>query len=115
MHEVFLSTGRDSLLVGVPLILLLLIGLFRLDEVFAKPKRRLKRRRPAYSMDEDGEPVLSDPDGRLSSAPILAGNQIGPRFLHTFILSPAAPPREPKIRPGCSSYLIDYKYVHRKE
>jgi TctA family transporter len=79
MNEVMFTTGRDAYLIGIPLILLMLIGLFRLDEIFSKPKKTLKRRRPSCQMDENGEPVLSDPDGQLSRAHSPTGNQIGPR------------------------------------
>ena len=89
-----------SLLVGVSLLLLLFIGVFRLDGVFSKPKRTLKRRWPSCQLDEDGEPVLSDPDGRLSGAPTLSGNHIGSRLLRTFILRLAAPLGELKNSPG---------------
>ncbi len=70
MNDAILSTGRDAYLVGIPLILVLLIALFRVDELISKPKKTIKRRRPPCQMDEDGEPVLSDPDGRQSRAPL---------------------------------------------
>ena len=78
MNEMILTTGRDTLLIGIPMILLMLIGLFRLDELFSRPKKTLKRRRQWCQMGEDGVPVLSDPDGRQSRDRSPAGNQSGP-------------------------------------
>jgi hypothetical protein len=72
MNEVVQTTGRDAYLIGVPLIVLLLVGLFRLDELVSRPKKTLKRPRLSCQIDQDGEPVLSDPDGRLSRASIPA-------------------------------------------
>ncbi len=66
MNDAMLTTGSDEYLIGIPLIIVLLIALFRVDELISRPKKSLKRRRPSYQMDEDGEPVLSDPDGRQS-------------------------------------------------
>jgi hypothetical protein len=92
MNDVMLSTGRDAYLIGVPLIVLLLAGLFRLDELVSRPKRTLKRRRPSYQMDEDGVPVMSDPDGRLSRVNSPAGYQSGPGRHLSLDSEPAEPP-----------------------
>ena len=69
MHEAILTSGAETLLVAFPFILLLFVGMFRLDEVFATPKTALKRQRPACGLDERGEPILCDPDGRLLRRP----------------------------------------------
>ena len=37
--EQILSSTRDTLLVGTPLLVLLFIGFFRLDELMLKPKK----------------------------------------------------------------------------
>lgn len=68
VHEAFSFTGRDSLLVAVPMLLLLFIGFFRLDQILAAPKRP-GRRRPYCGLDEAGEPALSDPVGQQSISP----------------------------------------------
>jgi hypothetical protein len=94
MNEEMLTTGRDAYLIGIPLILLLLFGLFRLDELVSRPKKTLKRRRPSCHVDEDGEPVLSDPDGRLSSTHSAAGNQIGSGRQRGLDPAPAKPSRK---------------------
>ena len=84
MHDAILSSGWDTFLVAVPLLFLLFIGFFRLDEVYATPKVSLKRR-PACGTDKDGEPILSDPDGKLLSTHILTGNQAGSRLRRSFV------------------------------
>ena len=66
MHETVLSSGRDAMLVAVPLLGLLLVGFFRLDSLLASPRPRPEARlvrRPAPGLSADGEPVVSDPDG----------------------------------------------------
>jgi len=64
VNEAVLHSGWETVLIAVPLIGILLIGIFRLDELFATPKQRPKPQRPASGMDKDGQPLLSDPDGR---------------------------------------------------
>lgn len=66
MLEILLSSGKDALLVAVPCIALLLISMFRLDQLIAAPKAAVRRERPACGVDVDGEPILTDPDGRPS-------------------------------------------------
>lgn len=62
--EILLS-GRDSLLVAVPFVLLLCVAVFRLDEEIVKPKTELRNRAPMRGIDENGEPIFTDPDGRV--------------------------------------------------
>jgi hypothetical protein len=61
-----LISSRDTLLITIPFVLMLLISMFRLDEMIAAPRRSVGRRRSACGVDEFGEPILCDPDGRLS-------------------------------------------------
>jgi hypothetical protein len=63
MHEEILKSGRDALLFGIPLIILLLIGVFRLDELFMTKKKQ-ERQRPARGVDKEGRQIYSDPDGQ---------------------------------------------------
>ncbi len=93
MHDAILSSGWDTFLVAIPLILLLFFGFFRLDEVFTTPQRTLKRR-PACGTDEEGEPILSDPDGRLLGTHILAGNQVGTHARRSFAFQGSCATRE---------------------
>jgi hypothetical protein len=71
MHRVILNSGRDMLLIAIPFAVLLVAVVFRLDEIIAAPKRALRQRRPLSGMNEDGKPILSDPDGRRSGKPHL--------------------------------------------
>ena len=64
MHDTLLSPGWDTILVAVPFIGLLIAGFFRLDEFFTAPKERPRYQRHACGVDEDGRPILCDPDGR---------------------------------------------------
>jgi hypothetical protein len=66
MHEVYLNSVKDTLLVGVPFIAVLLLGVFRLDTFFFASKPVPKVGRSGCGMDENGEPLLVDPDGRPS-------------------------------------------------
>jgi hypothetical protein len=64
MHEQVLGSTRDALLFALPFLGLLLVGLFRLDEMLITPKRRNSSRRPPSGVDINGEQILCDPDGR---------------------------------------------------
>jgi hypothetical protein len=60
-----LHPGWDTALVGVPFLIMLAVGFFHLDEMVATPKKRKQQnRRPATGVDNDGLPILTDPDGR---------------------------------------------------
>jgi hypothetical protein len=66
MHEMVLSSGRDAMLVAIPLLGLLLVGFFRLDSLLAAPRVESlenRKRRPAPGLSAEGEPLVSDPDG----------------------------------------------------
>jgi hypothetical protein len=64
MQDTILQSGWENFLVAVPLVGLLLMTLFRLDEMLASPKRGRAVPRPACGCDENGRVLLSDPDGR---------------------------------------------------
>lgn len=63
MQETVLQSNWDIFLYAGPLVALLLMSVFRLEEYFAAPKPA-RPRRPVSGMDSRGEPMLSDPDGR---------------------------------------------------
>jgi hypothetical protein len=70
MHEVYLKSVSDTLLVGVPFIAILALAIFRVDTLFASSKGASKQtnlHRPGCGMDENGSPVVVDPDGTLSA------------------------------------------------
>jgi hypothetical protein len=60
-------SNADALLVAVPMIILLVVGHFRLDELFGKPRKVAPRRRELASVQEDGA-VNLDPDGTATGA-----------------------------------------------
>lgn len=70
MVDTVLSSGRDTVLVAIPILTLLLASMFRLDQLIAAPKETGRRDRPPCGMDRNGEPILTDPDGR-PSGPLL--------------------------------------------
>ena len=67
MDEHILISGRDTLLIAFPFVILLLFSVFRLGDSIASPKGTFGRRRPPCGTDQFGEPILRDPDGRLSA------------------------------------------------
>jgi hypothetical protein len=68
LGESIFSSNRDTLLVAIPFFIVLVISAFRLDQIIATPRIPLSRRRPRCGIDESGEPVLRDPDGKLSQS-----------------------------------------------
>lgn len=70
-----LSKGFDEFLFGIPLIVLLFVGFFRLDEVFTKksprnpsgppaPEDAMYQRTAPKTLDPRRASPMSDPDGR---------------------------------------------------
>ena len=66
MHEVYLNSMKDTLLVGIPFVAVLAMGIFRLDTVFFSSKPTPKAGRQGCGLAADGEPIVVDPDGRVS-------------------------------------------------
>jgi hypothetical protein len=69
MHELNLSSTRDAALLAVPFIALVALAVFRLDTFFTaskNPEKPGQRRRAGCGMDENGDPLLVDPDGTPS-------------------------------------------------
>ncbi len=64
MHETIQHSGWQILMVAIPVVCLLLIVVFRLDQVIFRPKPSQQLPRPTSGTDKDGEPILCDPDGR---------------------------------------------------
>lgn len=69
MQEIAVKSGWDTLLIGVPLIGMLVIAFFRLDEKIVTTKVKLVCERPACGEDENGEAIVTDPDGRRWGKP----------------------------------------------
>jgi hypothetical protein len=62
-----LEWNLDSLLVGVPMVIVLAAGVFRLDELVSAPRRIDIQRARTVGWDENGKLNCTDPDGRRSA------------------------------------------------
>jgi hypothetical protein len=62
--HILIST-RDTLLAAIPFACLFFLSIFRLDQILAAPKGGRRIAPAACGVDEQGEPILCDPDGRL--------------------------------------------------
>jgi len=58
------NSDWDTYALGIPLIALLVIGYFRLDEVFARKGQRRPTRRIVPVIVDDDSSMERDPDGR---------------------------------------------------
>jgi hypothetical protein len=58
-------SNTDALLVAVPMIGTLVVGFFRLDELFGKPRKRPVRGHQLAGMDARGRVTCLDPDGTV--------------------------------------------------
>jgi hypothetical protein len=66
--EEILKSDRDTLLLGAPLIILLFVGFFRLDELMLRPKKKqvplvrtdkaVRGAQRFFSTEPDGTPLL---------------------------------------------------------
>jgi hypothetical protein len=61
-------SNTDALLVAVPMIGILFVGFFRLDESIGKPRKRVDNRHCLAGTDATGRPVFTDPDGTRSGS-----------------------------------------------
>ena len=64
MHGSGLIPGWDTLVLMIPFFAVMAMGMFRVDERLAAPKDSRKPRRAFCGLDRNGQPFLSDPDGR---------------------------------------------------
>jgi hypothetical protein len=58
-----LQSNSDAFLVAVPMIGILIVSFFRLDELVGKSKKRPGMRRQVAGLDGRGRQVCLDPDG----------------------------------------------------
>jgi len=64
-----LQSNADALLVAVPMIGILIVGFFRLDELVGKPnKKQTTHRRLMSGLDDKGRQVCLDPDGTVQAS-----------------------------------------------
>lgn len=66
LQETVLRSGWDNVIVALPFLVILAFGLFRLDSLLAAPRNGASRPNRVLGTDENGEPLVCDPDGRLS-------------------------------------------------
>jgi hypothetical protein len=59
-----IDSTADALLVGIPMVFILLLVYFRLDEAFTTHPTMLRRRPLAGGVDVNGMPICVDPDGK---------------------------------------------------
>lgn len=68
MNGDILISDRDTMLVVIPLIVVVLAHGFHLVHIVAAPKKPPGHQRLSWGDNELGEPILRDPDGRLSES-----------------------------------------------
>jgi hypothetical protein len=66
LAESYLGSGLDALMFAVPCVALLALGMFRLDSILAASPSAGRAGQRFCKSDEDGEPIVRDPDGRES-------------------------------------------------
>jgi hypothetical protein len=59
-----IQSNADALVVAIPMIVILFLGFFRLDELVAQPPRKSEPVCKLSGWDESGRPVCTDPDGK---------------------------------------------------
>jgi hypothetical protein len=71
MDEPILKSGRDTLLVAIPFVMCLVGSIFRLDGLFFKSGKSSNRNygRPPRGVSATGDPIFTDPDGRVVDLP----------------------------------------------
>ena len=58
-------SNADSVLLAVPMVGLLFVGYFRLDELFGKSQKKVEPRKKKAGIDKRGNLVYTDPDGQV--------------------------------------------------
>lgn len=76
MDEPILKSGRDTLLVAIPFVMCLVGSIFRLDGLIFKSGKTSNNNygRPPRGLTASGEPIFTDPDGRVVEWPDRRGN-----------------------------------------
>jgi hypothetical protein len=67
LHDIALQSGWETFLLAAPFVGMVLVGVFRLDEIATNSKRGQRPRfnGPGFNgNDENGRMLLSDADGR---------------------------------------------------
>lgn len=66
VQEAVLRSGWDNIVVALPFVVMLAFGMFHLDSIVAAPKSGIGQPGRISGTDENGEPIICDPDGRPS-------------------------------------------------
>jgi len=64
LQDVALQSGWESFLLAVPFVGMVIVGVFRLDQIATRPRREGGVRHRLQGNDELGSALMSDPDGR---------------------------------------------------
>jgi hypothetical protein len=84
MDHSSLLSNRDIFLITGPLMVMAFLFVFRFDQVIAAPRMRPSARH-LPRIDENGEPILYDPDGRPSGPG--RARRVPPKLIETGIPS----------------------------
>lgn len=72
------------MLVAIPMVIILFVGFFRLDEVIAGPQKKQEWGKRLSNWDREGQVICTDPDGRPSEGVKLISSV--PARSSTFVL-----------------------------
>jgi len=64
LQDIALQSGWETFLLAAPFVGMVLVGVFRLDQIAANPKHQRGQRARLSGGDEHGRLLLGDPDGR---------------------------------------------------
>jgi hypothetical protein len=64
MNDFYLNSGLSTFVVAVPFVGILFAAVFRLDALFASSQPHTENHRGFCGVDESGDPIMSDPDGK---------------------------------------------------
>jgi hypothetical protein len=59
-----LQSNTDAILVAIPMVAVLFIGFFRLDELLSRPQRPTELGRSFSRVDQHGNSICIEPDGK---------------------------------------------------
>lgn len=89
-------SNLDELLLGLPIVGILLMGFFRLDELVAKPRARATLGHPLSHRDNDGYVVCIEPDGHYVST--VAGDSGNDQGTHQPVRRPGHLPSRRAVK-----------------
>jgi hypothetical protein len=63
--DISVQSNSDAFLVAVPLVVVLIAAMFRLDELVARPSKMPEPGRQLCRWDKNGVPISTDPAGSV--------------------------------------------------